>query len=378
MRIRGRYTGNAGSIGTRPTATRLAAAARTCAVAVGLFALGLAAVPRPVGAQTADIVPPAPIDPFAATEIVDYREQMRTFVQSISAYARGLNPNFVVIAKDGLALAGKPDPLDLERLFPARAYMRAIDGVMETALLDETVTTPDGKPDPILEEAVKRRAADLERIKQMGLKVFDLEFATTAQDVSAAYSKAAAKGYIPFVAENEFLNTIPEHPRSAFQANPASIASASEVRNYLYVASSQQYGTTTDYIQALRNTNHDIVVVDVFSGRTPLTRQQVDLLKYKKLGARRLVLAQIDIASAASFHYYWQPGWGQGSPPFIYAPFREDPDRHRVIYWAPGWQAIITGGTNSYVYGVIDLGFDGVVLKGVDAWAFYETGGEQP
>ena len=37
--------------------------------------------------------------------------------------------------------------------------------------------------------------------------------------------------------------------------------------------------------------NYDAVIVDVFHGRLPLTRQAVETLKYKKIGSRRLVLA---------------------------------------------------------------------------------------
>ena len=39
---------------------------------------------------------------------------------------------------------------------------------------------------------------------------------------------------------------------------------------------------------------------------------------------------------------------------------------------------IIYGTRNSYVYGAIDLGFDGVLLRGVDAWVFFETGEDTP
>jgi len=338
----------------------------------------LFAIPAPSPAQTTatDPVPAVAIDPFAPGVVIDFREQMRTLIQSISVYARSFNPRFVVIAKDGLSLVAKPDPEDDTRLFPARAYTRAIDGVMETQLLDETITTPDGKPDPVLEAAVKRRNEDLATAQASGLDVFDMEFATEPKAIDAAYGSAAQKGFIPFVAEASQLATVPSHPATAFHANPKPISSTAEAQNYLYVANSQGFGSANDFIGRLRDTNHDVVVVDVFHGRKPLTRQDVNWLKYKKLGAPRLVLAQIDISSAASFHYYWKAGWGQGNPPFINIPVREDPDRFRTAYWDPGWQAIITGDFNSYVYGVIDLGFDGVVLKGVDAWRFFESGGE--
>lgn len=342
-----------------------------------LFVLPSAALGQTAPTTIAQAVAPAIIVPFDPTLPTDFREQMRGFVQSISDYARSLNPRFVVIARGGLALVGKPDPEDDARIFPARTYMRAIDGVMESTLLDERVTTPEGKPDPELEAVVKRRTEDLKLTQSGGLSIFDLEYSTDAKTISALYANAAKKGYIPFVAESPELSTIPRRPTSAYQANPLPIATPTQARNYLYVANTQGFGNTSDFVQAVRGTNHDVVVVDVFQGRQPLTRQDVDLLRYKKLGAPRLVLAQVDIGSIASFDYFWKPNWAQGNPSFISAPYREDPDRHRTIYWDPAWQAIITGDFNSYIYGVVDLGFDGVVLKGVDAWRYFETGGEE-
>lgn len=331
---------------------------------------------QPTGQNDAQAEPSAPIDPFAPGVIIDFREHMRLFVQSISGLAHALNPKFVIIARDGLALVGKPDPADDLVIFPAQSYMRAIDGVMETNLLDQTVTNDAGKPDPELEAAVKRRNDDWAIAREAGLTVFSLEYATDPQAVDKLYADLLAKGTIPFVGEAPALNTFPAHPKTALNANPLSITSAAEVRNYLYIANSQSFGSTAEFLQKMRSTNHDMVVVDVFHGRKPLTKDEIFMLKYKNLGAPRLVLAQLDISIAAPFMYYWKPGWSKGNPPFLYAPMREDPDRIRTIYWDPAWQDIIIGGYSSYLYGIMDLGFDGVVLTGLDAWRYFETGGE--
>ena len=341
-------------------------------------ALALALVfNAPLSALAQDPIAPEPINPFAAGVVIDYREHMRQWVQTISEGARTVNPNFLVIAKDGLALVDKPDPADDTLSFPARAYMRALDGVLETNLLDETITTPEGKPSPDLEAVLKLRKTHEATAAEFGLTIFNLEFSNERDAVSKLYADSAKKGYVPFVAEGPALANIPKFPGNAYGANPLSVSAAAEVRNYLYVTNSKPFGTAPEYVRALRSTNYDIVAIDVFHGRKPLTKQDVASLKYKKLGAKRLVLAEIDISSAATFRYYWQAGWGKGNPGFMWTPVRVDPDRYRTIYWDPAWQTIIAGDTSSYLYGVIDLGFDGVVLKGVDAWRFFEAGGEE-
>jgi uncharacterized protein (TIGR01370 family) len=67
---------------------------------------------------------------------------------------------------------------------------------------------------------------------------------------------------------------------------------------------------------------------------------------------------------------------GEGSPAWINAPMRDDPDRYNVQFWRPGWKRIINGDTDSYIYGIIAQGFDGVVLGGIDSYRFFEGGEE--
>ena len=56
-------------------------------------------------------------------------------------------------------------------------------------------------------------------------------------------------------------------------------------------------------------------------------------------------------------------------------PVRSDPDHYNVKFWQQDWQDIISGSPNSYIYGIISQGFDGVVIDGVNAYKFYEGDG---
>jgi len=124
---------------------------------------------------------------------------------------------------------------------------------------------------------------------------------------------------------------------------------------------------------ALNETNFDAVVVDVYHrGRTAFQRSHVNGMKFKKLGAKRLALAYMNIGRADTSRYYWKSGWREGRPGFLGSPVLGEPDSHYVQYWNPAWKKIITGDTKSYTYGIIAQGYDGVVIDGVDSYLFFE------
>lgn len=349
---------------------RIKARLQVLAVTVGL--LGLAV---PAMAQNA-----VPGGAAAPEKVVDFREAMRTLVQNLSTYARSLKPGFIVVAENGLDLATKPDFQDNTLLFPARTFTRAIDGTLEPDLLKK-LTPPSvkeaAKESPALSAARAILSTNVETANSLGLTIFDLEFATKPQDIDRAYAQAHAKKFVPFVADNPILGRVPPYPKLAYNANPKSLDDLKQATNFIYIANAQGFGSTNDFVQALSYTNHDIVITNVFHGRTPLSKLDVERLKYKKLGARRLVLAEVDVSTVATYNFLWQPNWGMNDPAFVNVPLRDDPDRYRITYWDPAWHSLLYGGTASYLYGVMDLGFDGVVLKGVDGWRYFETGGEE-
>ena len=107
----------------------------------------------------------------------------------------------------------------------------------------------------------------------------------------------------------------------------------------------------------------------VHKDRHPLSGPEGDHASHPEILRRGLVISHHDI-EVGSQH-------SEGVPQFINAPVREDPDRYNVEFWRPSWQRIISGDTKSYVYGLIAQGFDGAVISGVEAFKFFEGGGEE-
>lgn len=311
-----------------------------------------------------------------APEITDPREEMRRFVRSISVTARRLRRGFVVVTQGGLELLEKRDSFDATRAVPASTYGRALDGVIVKSMFHRP-------PDPSRKTAEyrtdKKQTAELTRLadlgKKRGLQIMVTDFAPTAQIAADSYRMIAERGYVPFTVSGAgyTFNTIPAYPNRPFNENPNTIQGIRQVRNFLYLLDSSSYDRQEDFVMALNGTNFDALIVDVFHrGRVPFTKRNVNGMKFKKLGSRRLVLALMDIGRADSFRYYWKEGWREGSPQFVVSPVAGNPDKFIVRYWDKAWQKIIAGDVNSYLYGIFKQGFDGVVLDGVETYRFFE------
>jgi len=304
--------------------------------------------------------------------LLDHRELMRSFIQEISSYARSQKRNFIVIAKGNLELLKKIDATEESAGTPARAYMRSINGVMEEGLFFGSKTVGQATP----EDMLAPRLELTELAKKGRLKVLVMDYVSEAKQASQSYRLNSKKGYIPYAAnaKGEDLNSIPPFSRTPINENPKSILSLREMKNFLYLGETSGFGRQDEFAFKLHDTNFDMLVVDVFHGDSPLSRQAIETLKYKKIGAKRLVLAHMDIGSAASYNYFWKRDWRPGSPAWVSSPHKDNSDKYFVQYWHPGWQSIIFGDTNSYVYGLIAQGFDGVVIDGLEAYKFFIGG----
>lgn len=312
--------------------------------------------------------PPPIIAP--ARDLIDYREEMRTFVQQISSYARQQKRNFIVAVRDPEELIIKRNVQDENIISPARTFMRSVDAVMYDNVFMGYKAVDQATPPEVQQQIL----GSIDRAKRSGLPVLTMEFATKPSDIDRIYRSAEQRGLVATVVPRPTndLTAIPDYPRRPFNENPNNILAMDDVKNFLYLSDPAAFGREDQFALKIHDTNFDLVIVDPFSGRDPLSKQAVETLKYKKLGARRLVFARMDIGTAASYRYYWQPGWGEGSPGFINAPYPNDPDRYFVEYWTPGWQQVIFGDNNSFLYGLIRQGYDGVVLEGMRSYLAFE------
>jgi cysteinyl-tRNA synthetase len=209
--------------------------------------------------------------------------------------------------------------------------------------------------------------------KSYGKKILVTDYCSTSYNIDSSYSRNSHLGYISFAANHRELNNIPEYPKSLFCENNAKITSLSQVNNFLYLINPENYGSKAQFISDVTARNYDLMIMDLFfNGRITFNASEINQLKNKSNGGKRLVLAYLSIGEAEDYRYYWQTRWTNQKPDWL---LDENPDwkgNLKVKFWNKEWQSIITGNDSSYLHMIMKADFDGVYLDRVDAFEYFE------
>jgi cysteinyl-tRNA synthetase len=297
----------------------------------------------------------------------DYRQDMRDFVQGISAYSKGIHPDFIIIPQNGHdLLTDNGDPTGT----PVQSYVDTIDGVGREDLFygyeEDDVATPISERDQMI--------AFMNVAESQGVQVLAIDYCWTQSFVDSSYAQNAARGYISFAADHRELDDIPSYPVFPYNVNASNIVSLTDARNFLYILDLEAYPNKNAFLAAVGNTNFDLVIIDLFFQDTDqFTSSEIVSLKTKANGGSRLVIAYMSIGEAENYRYYWQPEWNTNPPSWLAGENPEWQGNFKVRYWDPTWQSIIFGNDSSYVKKILDAGFDGVYLDIIDAYEYFEN-----
>jgi len=297
--------------------------------------------------------------------VIDYREEMRNFVSGISQYAKAENPQFLIIPQNGIELITTNGESNGTL---AQSYVQSIDAVGQEDLFygytDDNVPTP-------AEDNVYLRAY-LDRIKT-SKQVLVTDYCAQG-NVDASYMANESKSYISFAANHRELDNVPAYPAQPYNVNSNDITDIKQAKNFVYLINPHHYTSKAAFINAISATNYDVIIMDLFlDGTHAFTATEIDRLKHKANGGRRLVISYLSIGEAEEYRYYWQPDWEEDHPFYINAQDPAWPGNYFVDYWTPAWQSIIYGNDSSYVKKILDSHFDGAYLDLVDAFDYFEN-----
>lgn len=291
---------------------------------------------------------------------LDFRQEMREFVQEISVYAKNIDPDFLIVPQNGqeiLTTNSDPDgPL-------ATDYIDAIDAVGREDLFYGY--TGDDKATPAADRDFLISLCDV--AKDNGKLVMVTDYCSTHSKMDDSYDQNDAKGYVSFAADHRELNNIPAYPAAIHNVNDNDITSASDVKNFLYLIN-PEFSTKQQFIEAVQATNYDLVLVDLYFHEEELTAADIESLKTKANGGSRLVICYMSVGEAEDYRYYWN-----GLDKNLIC--RENPNwkgNFAVKYWEADWKSVIYGNEQSYLKKILDAGFNGVYLDIIEAYETFE------
>jgi len=280
--------------------------------------------------------------------------KMQDFVIHISEYARKISPAFKIIPQNGAELAFKT--MDSENEFNQK-YLNAIDAFSVEELFYNGNYTPDNE-----------RINILRKLKpQKPLLVSESVNDNTL--IPAAMAANLTEGFVPFV-RNATNYNYTQIPDSVPNKNSMDIVSVSDAKNFLYLISTENYSDKLTFLNDIKKTDFDLVLIDLFFDDNSFTPEEINTLKTKMNGGKRLVICYMDIGSAEKYRYYWKKSWGLHNPYWIRKKYEGYPDEFWVNFWKSSWQKIIYGNDESYTKKILDAGFDGVFLDNVEAYYF--------
>ncbi|MGV3631598.1 MAG: endo alpha-1,4 polygalactosaminidase [Bacteroidota bacterium] len=280
--------------------------------------------------------------------------KMQDFIVELSEFARAQKPGFALIPQNGAELLFR-NLDDTEELDDR--LLSAIDGIGIEELFYNGSFEPD---DYRLQMLLKAR----ERIP-----VLVADYTSGQSDLDQSYVYNTDAGFLAFPRDSSNYDYI-HIPTYVHQENANNITALKDAKNYLYLISDGGFSTKEDFLEAIRQTNFDVVLIDAFYRDNLFTSADISSLKIKANGGSRLVISYINVGAAEKYRYYWQEDWKLHHPRWLKKEYDGYADEIWVKYWKKDWKEIIYGNSNSYMQKIIDAGFDGAYLDNVEAFYF--------
>jgi endo-alpha-1,4-polygalactosaminidase (GH114 family) len=225
---------------------------------------------------------------------------------------------------------------------------------------------------------IRREAARIERQRRMvyaidalrdsGRRVLSLDDCRDPKTADAALSGGDRDKVLVFSAQDNPRADIMPRTRPHHE-NPDPVKSIAQTRNWLPMLRGESFATRAEWVQAMEKTNYDMIAIDVaHRGSEGLTPADLHKLKFKSLGAPRLVLAALPLGKTKDTRWYWQKGWEAGNPPFLFAPDSDNPGWFITDLNDPDWKAQL----GKIAEGIVNAGFDGIFFDEVDTYLWFE------
>ena len=293
-----------------------------------------------------------------------YSTSMIDLLCDLSYYAKGKNEDFAMFTNGGYQLY-MPE------------YNKNEESIMRlTSSMDGAITESvfygwddmDNYPTPEKESKRMRKAVRYQ--KDAGMTVLNIEYCSKKEIRKKSAEKCRKIGSVWYNALDRELSKIPEI--AAYRKNDDDCTEPADIQNFAAVLNPVEYKTKEEYLNAIRETDYDLIFIDLYYHGKKLTRKDVSSLKTKKNGADRMICAYMSVGEAEDYRDYWEESWNEDPPPWIADVNQNWSGNYKVMYWTKPWRDILFGSKGGYLDKIIATGFDGVYLDVVDAYEYFE------
>ena len=283
-------------------------------------------------------------------ESLDYKYEMSELINKIRINAP---KDYLIIQQNAVDLYFRNDEL-------RRDWLSRIDGMSQESIYYGDPEYNHKTPSEYKKTLEKRYGKILREDKTVFVTNYTKGFFRTR----IADSKARKAGFINYSAQNREASLI---NKKISNENAKDIVTLDDVKNYLYLLNPENFKNKKDYIEELSSTNYDLIIIDAFFKGERLTKENIDRIRYKNNGGKRIIISYFSIGEAEDYRYYWQENWKEGNPSWIVEENENWEGNYAVRYWDEQWHGIVV----DYLNIIVDSGFDGVFLDTVDTYYNY-------
>ena len=290
-----------------------------------------------------------------------YGKSMISLLSSMNSFAKGKNSKFAMITNGGYELYIPGKVVDSGA---TSSLMKSMDGM----LIEDVFYGEDGINSKTSSGDTKVMKKAIKSAQGGGLKTFNMEYCNKSSCKSNIKSKVKSLGTACYIAPSTELDSLPK----VSNPNSNDCNKLSQVKNFAAVLNpDNKYSSKSSYLKAIKNSNYDLIFIDMYFGGKKLSKNDVSSLKKKKNGGKRYICAYVSVGEAEDYRYYWKSSYKKSQPLWMATENKAWKGNYKVLYWTKQWKDILYGSDNSYFGQVLNLGFDCSYLDVIDAYEFF-------
>ncbi len=285
---------------------------------------------------------------------VSYKDRMIDLIHELKKYSENFGRKFYIITQNGHSLIYLNQNI-FTYLFNKninQKYLSSIDGL----------TYEFGDYSSFLNSYVHRK---LKYADKSSKKVFLIGYEEHENKIEKIYKFGDKKDYPVYISPSWDLDVIPELKDYSKTNN---VNDLKDVKNFIYMINPANYRRKREFLKELKESEYDLLIIDLFFNREIITAEEINYLKIKPNGDKRIVLAYLSVGEAENYRYYWKKRWNRKKPSFIVKRNDRWPNSYIVKFWYMRWWEILEG----YMDKINQSNFDGVVFDVVDTHLYFE------